>query len=754
VKGEVVISLEPGHLAGGLASQARLDGQIEKDGQVRLEAAAGNTIDRTQRVERDAGPETLVGECRVRIPCADDRRSVGDRRSDDPLDELAAGRLEQERIGQWIDRLGLDASLEEQLAETLTEPGSSGFAGDEDLAAASPQVRRQSLDLGRLARTLGSLDRDEPARSGRLSAGGHGRSVAEPDPGLRRLSNVAGGRTRRPTVPGKAAGYDAFAAGSHATGRDEERTGRNDGGALSLGTHESTVHHAQPWTNAATLRRVGGTFLAVAMSLAVVGAVAAHPLGNFTINHYAGIRVEPDRLLLDVVIDQAEIPAFQARQELDADGDGEISDRELDDARVAGCRGLGDALSVLVADVELEPELTRAGLTFPPGAGGLATMRLVCGFEARFPAELVPGTRIGFADTSHADRIGWREIVVEPSGVTVEPIDGELRDASVSARLTEYPDALVERPLVDRSILFAASPGGPTKPASTIPDAHSVAGPTDDEPAPSGEPGGVGVVPGGIGGDLPEILQATDMTPLVVLAAMLAAAALGAGHALTPGHGKTLMAAYLVGSRGRPIHAIGLGLSVSVSHTLGILLLALVVIAAQGFLAPDVVVRIAPTVAALTIVGIGTWMLAGELRRRGQTRTAHPAPDHRGEGERYPHSHAPEPGSTITWRSLFVLGLAGGLIPSTNALIVLLGSIASGRPGFGLVLVVAFGLGMALVMAGVGLLMILARGRLDRFRVDSPAGRLRGWLPLGAAVFVLGLGLYLTIQTLAVPPVL
>ena len=145
---------------------------------------------------------------------------------------------------------------------------------------------------------------------------------------------------------------------------------------------------------------------------------AAHPLGNFTINHYAGIRVEPDRILLDVVIDQAEIPTFQARLDFDTDGDGEVSDEETD----AG-RGDGMRRAPAVADAHRRRRarglsaLTEAGLTFPPGVGGLSTMRMVCGFSATLAAPLAAGARVAFADGSFSDRIGWREIVVEGSGV-------------------------------------------------------------------------------------------------------------------------------------------------------------------------------------------------------------------------------------------------------------------------------------------------------------------------------------------------
>jgi nickel/cobalt transporter (NicO) family protein len=285
------------------------------------------------------------------------------------------------------------------------------------------------------------------------------------------------------------------------------------------------------------------------------------------------------------------------------------------------------------------------------------------------------------------------------------------------------------------------------------------------------------VVPGGVGaGDLPTIFRSADLTPLVLLLSVLTAAALGAAHALTPGHGKTLMAAYLVGTRGTPIHAAGLGLSVALSHTLGIMALAGLVVGAQGVLPPDLVVRTAPLVAAASIVAIGGWMLLGETRRRWGTRDdehgghGHTAAsdhghshvddhdhdhaaahDHAGEHGHGPirHSHVPAPGSTISWRSLFVLGLAGGLIPSASALLILLGSIAAGRAAFGFVLVVAFGLGMAVVMSGIGLALVVARGRLDRVDASTVLGRAGAYLPLVASFLVLGFGLYLTVQAVS-----
>ncbi|MEJ7748094.1 MAG: hypothetical protein WKF56_02255 [Candidatus Limnocylindrales bacterium] len=560
---------------------------------------------------------------------------------------------------------------------------------------------------------------------------------------------------------------------------------------------------------------------------AAPATVDAHPLGNFTINHYAGLRIEGDRVVLDIVIDQAEIPTFTARGAIDLDSDGQLSETEIDAAREATCESLLPSLQLTAGDAPIALTLEVAGLSFPPGAAGLSTMRVVCGLEGILPAPLGSSpTRIRFSDGSFAERIGWREIVLSASGATVAVVEGEMRDTSPSNRLTAYPKELLPQPLADRSITINATAGGPILPATPIVDARPLAGavvpsapasqpssaPPSSAPPSSPSPSiGLGVVPGGVsGGELPSIFRATDLTPLVILLSFVSAIALGAGHALTPGHGKTLMAAYLVGTRGTPLHALGLGLSVSLSHTIGILLLAAVVLGAADVLPPDLVVRTTPILAAASIVAIGAWMLLGEWRRRraaALSRAAHAevldsgsghdpgadgvahehphrhdhdhgephahdhgehAPDEHGHGALdqagsqpdaleqsgehshggVRHSHLPPAGGTITWRSLFVLGLAGGLIPSTSALLILLGSIAAGRPAFGFLLVVAFGLGMAAVMSGVGLVMVAARGRLDRLPSAGGLGRIREAVPLVAALLVFGFGIYLTAQAI------
>jgi nickel/cobalt exporter len=172
--------------------------------------------------------------------------------------------------------------------------------------------------------------------------------------------------------------------------------------------------------------------VAVAAVLMLPALASAPPLGTFTINHYAGVRVEPDRILLDVVIDQAEIPAFQARLGFDTDGDGEVSDPEADVGRVTACDDLRPDLSLTVDGVAQTLVLDQAGLTFPAGVGGLSTMRMVCGFTVDLPGVLGADSRIAYADGSSPDRLGWREIVVTGSGLGLAAADGELRTTSTS----------------------------------------------------------------------------------------------------------------------------------------------------------------------------------------------------------------------------------------------------------------------------------------------------------------------------------
>ncbi len=378
------------------------------------------------------------------------------------------------------------------------------------------------------------------------------------------------------------------------------------------------------------LRSFAGASLLGAILVPVVAGVAlAHPLGNFTINHYAGIRVEPSRVLLDVVIDEAEIPTFQARQAFDSDADGVLSAAELSAARASGCDSVGRDLSLAIAGSPVPLSLVEAGIAFPPGNAGLSTLRLVCTFDAALGAAITAGTPISFRDDFEASRIGWREVTVVGSGVTVDAAGRAVGERHEPADVVPHRADRGARRAV-RCVRGLAGWGGAARPRRPGRDARSVPRsrlPSAAAPIPrpvatsAAPPSSVGAATPSGEASIPDVLRAAPATPLIGLIALLTAAVLGAGHALTPGHGKTLMAAYLVGTRGTPRHAVGLGMAVSVSHTLGILGLAAVVLAAESTLPPDLVVRVAPLVAAVSIVLIGGWMLLVEVRRGFAART-------------------------------------------------------------------------------------------------------------------------------------
>jgi nickel/cobalt transporter (NicO) family protein len=501
--------------------------------------------------------------------------------------------------------------------------------------------------------------------------------------------------------------------------------------------------------------------LAIVVPLLIPSVAAAHPLGNFTINHFAGLRVAPDRISLDVVIDRAEIPAFQELQRLNPEGTGSLTpDQSLAAGRLA-CLALAPDLHLAVDGARLETTVVAAGLSLPPGAGGLPTMRLVCEYASILDAPIAGSADVSFEDRSFAERIGWREVVVLGDRVSVAGGDPETGPGGISERLTSYPSDRLAQPLDVRAVAVEVRPGGPARAPWTAPDATPIEGVAAAPGAlpPAGV--GVGVVPGGITEDLAALIDIPDLNPIAILIALAVAFGLGIVHALSPGHGKTIMAAYLVGGRGSTRQAIGLGLAVAVSHTLGVLALAVITIAASSVLPPERLYPILGLASGALVIVIGASLLWSRLRVM-RAATGHPhthghdhahdhphthATDH-GHPHPHPHPHAPA-NANISWRGLIALGLSGGLVPSASALILLLGSIAAGAPAYGLVLVAVFGLGMAVVLGGIGFALVHARRLLERRPTAARFGRVAVPLQLATASLVVAFGVLLTSQALA-----
>jgi nickel/cobalt transporter (NicO) family protein len=218
---------------------------------------------------------------------------------------------------------------------------------------------------------------------------------------------------------------------------------------------------------------------------------------------------------------------------------------------------------------------------------------------------------------------------------------------------------------------------------------------------------------------------------------------LGAVHAATPGHGKTVSAAYLVGTRGRPADAVALGIFVTLAHTSGITLFALLATLGSSNLSQRAESQLS-LVMALLIVGIGVWMLASSWHGRAQGHThGHAAGDeHSHFGVR--HSHRPERlldgAARPSWMLLLGLGLAGGLLPDPAALAVLLAAIAGGKLVLGLLTVLVFSLGFASVLVLVGTLV----GRMGQSALGRIDVRWLDWLQVGTAAIIIAVGVAMT----------
>nr|WP_042193309.1 nickel transporter [Kibdelosporangium sp. MJ126-NF4]CEL20694.1 Inner membrane protein [Kibdelosporangium sp. MJ126-NF4]CTQ89607.1 Inner membrane protein [Kibdelosporangium sp. MJ126-NF4] len=442
------------------------------------------------------------------------------------------------------------------------------------------------------------------------------------------------------------------------------------------------------------VRAVLVTAVALPALLLVGGHADAHPLGNFSVNHYNGLHLRPDRVDLKSVVDLAEIPTLQ--------------ERSIDAARE--CGSLAAAVKSSVDSVALVWTVRSSHLEHPRGQADLATTRLTCDLTA--PVEIRGPVTLTFSDSFRPDRVGWREITAVGSGVS---LDSPVPAASVSDELRQYPDDLLASPLDVRAVSVKAQPG----------QGSAVTG-----PAP---PAGGGGLLDRASLALADFVGTRELTPLIGMLAVLLSLVLGASHAALPGHGKTVIAAYLVGRRGTPKDAIVVGATVTVTHTAGVLVLGLL-LSLSSVLAGESVLRWLGAASGLLIAGIGVVLLRSAARDRAPVLVG------RGHGHGHGHGHGPRFGRG----SLIGMGVAGGLVPSPSALVVLLGAVALGRTWFGVLLGLAYGLGMAAMLTAAGLLLVRFADRFDGWTTRPRMRRLVAAAPSITAAMVLLVGVGLT----------
>lgn len=481
--------------------------------------------------------------------------------------------------------------------------------------------------------------------------------------------------------------------------------------------------------------------LTTGFCLLAAASAVAHPLGNFTVNRYSDLRMQPGRVEIDYVVDMAEIPAFQTRQEIDADSDGTVRSDEAISYRTTECRRMGDGVRLLVDRQPTILAVDGSDLSFPPGAAGLPTLRLTCHLDAPLEAP-ADGIDVDYADRNSPDRIGWREITAVADGGVMA--SANVPAASVSRGLTSYPEDMLQSPLDQRQAHLRFRPG------------DAIAAPRRPGPASL-----LGPLPRGADRAtqaFTSLVASKQLTFPFVLLAFALAMLLGALHALSPGHGKTVMAAYLVGLQGSIRQALAIGVTVTVTHTAGVLTLGLLLSAASSAFVPDRLYPWLSLASGLLLASVGVGLLVRVVRRRGHKHTR----DHR---HPHPHLHAAHPHPAhdhrdgpapetppIGWRSLVALGLADGLVPTPSALLVLLAATALGRAWLGVVLVVAYGVGMAVTLTGTGLLLVHLRATLDRGAKGRRAvllQRLGRLAPLTTAGVVLAVGVLLAARAAA-----
>jgi nickel/cobalt exporter len=495
----------------------------------------------------------------------------------------------------------------------------------------------------------------------------------------------------------------------------------------------------------------------LAVIVSSVTLLMGHPLGNFSANHYMRFEVGPRGINMRYVMDLAEIPTFELLRDWGLDRNSsraEMERKAADQARI----WMGN-LSLRVDGTPVHPVLGGADVVIADGAGNLPILRITLQMKLRETSG-----RVEYEDHNYEGRAGWKEIVIAASNARLK--SSSQSDQDRSNGLTAYPPDPMLAPPQDLRAAFewtvdapVITDGRPTKPSAPlillIPQPASKAAlPSSAATAKNAPAGAV------IRNDfLSRTLHRADIPLKILLAALIVAFGLGAAHALTPGHGKTIVAAYLVGSRGTMKHAVFLGLMVTLTHTISVFALGLATLFLFHFIVPERITEILGVISGLSIAIIGGGMLwkrvsAQRIGHRHDHYHDHPhthdpahrhahdhghyTAHHHGPGD---HTHVPE--GEITWGSLTTLAISGGLVPCESALVLLLGAIALGRVGLGLLLLISFSLGLAGVLMGIGAIVLSTKRVLPK-RTRNGSDPWMRWTPIASAGVVVLLGVIMT----------
>ena len=471
--------------------------------------------------------------------------------------------------------------------------------------------------------------------------------------------------------------------------------------------------------------------------LALPASVAkAHLIDSANIDQYTRLDVGLKRIQIHYILNMGDFPAYLERRAIDTNVDAQLSAEEQEVYLNKKIPELLARLSLQVNGSPIQLTLVKKDLSFPalviPDVEGqLITMQLVLDFEALLSQS---PANIAYHNDNFIDGSGWREIVVRSSdGLS---LGDTAPQTDLSHELQSYPTAMKSTLLDVRSVSFTAAVSGSAPkatPQAALADAGSPRSQSTDPFA------GLIAIP--------------TLTPPLILFSLLLSLVLGAGHALTPGHGKTIVGAYLVGNRGRATDAVLLGLTTTITHTSSVFVLGFVTMFVSNYILPE---RLFPWLELLSgalVVLIGVrmfWQRLLDFARYGYVPQHyhhqaghHHHHDHDHEHGLAPHTHEVPP---MNLRGLLALGISGGLLPCPSALVVMLGAIALHRIAFGMLLIVAFSIGLAGVLTGIGLLLVYAQRWFERFPSD---GRLIRGVSVASAAVVTVAGLVISFGALA-----
>jgi ABC-type nickel/cobalt efflux system permease component RcnA len=527
-----------------------------------------------------------------------------------------------------------------------------------------------------------------------------------------------------------------------------------------------------------------------------------HPMGNFSVNHYGKIKIGQKSIEILYLIDMAEIPTYQDMRQFGLTAEPESS------ANVSYLREqetqLSKGLTVECDGQAVTLTGTSRQMRFADGAGGLPTMKLEFVFRGDLDVK-TDAHKLSYADNNFPGRSGWKELVVVSDGVTL--LQSNAPQVDRSSELTNYSTDLLNSPpqqlsaAVDfRSVVpslndLAAKNLAPAKPATTREreSFHAAPSVAKQQTVLLRAPGNAGLKSGQKDehsfGDAAAVSVSeqsrqavrTQNTPRsrftqlistqnklgfwVLLSAAFIAAGLGALHALEPGHGKTIVAAYLVGSRGTARHALLLGIVVTASHTAGVYLLGIITLYASRYIVPEQLYPWLGAISGLSVTALGGFIFLRHLTGESGEHSHAPGERHshwflsmfkQGDLQQAAQNSAMAVSSdsereNVSLRELCVLGITGGIVPCPAALVVLLSAFSLHRIGFGLFLITAFSIGLATVLVIVGLSMVYAK-RFMATRVMAKGGLVRR-LPMFSAAVMVVLGLGIAVSAFASAPI-